>query len=324
MYYPKFLKDNDTIGITALSSGVGHKMDSFNESVSYIQNQGFKVYETKNVRNDSEPSSSALDRAKQFHQILNDPNISAIFCAAGGDFQIETMPYIDFDEIKKHPKWILGASDPTNLLFPMTCACDIATIYGFNGGSFDADGINTYSQQLFDFLKGNNPCLYSSEMHQHLDYYNDGKPILNTKTKYQGNLNCTGRLLGGCFESINDLAGTPYDHVKDFINRYKKDGIIWFFDVFSMNSCDLYRALLKMKSLSYFTYTKAIIVGRVLFENVSELISYQEAFHRACPNLPILMETDIGHTYPHLYLINGSLAHIQIQEGKGSFQYILE
>ena len=30
MYYPTFLKNKDTIGITALSSGVGHKLDSFN------------------------------------------------------------------------------------------------------------------------------------------------------------------------------------------------------------------------------------------------------------------------------------------------------
>ncbi len=44
------------------------------------------------------------------------------------------MPYIDFDSIKAHPKWFLGASDPTNLLFPVTCHCDIATIYGFNAG----------------------------------------------------------------------------------------------------------------------------------------------------------------------------------------------
>lgn len=91
-----------------------------------------------------------------------------------------------------------------------------------------------------------------------------------------------------------------------------------------MNSCDLYRALLKMKSLGYFQYTKAIFIGRVLFENISELITYQEAFHRACPDLTIIMESDIGHTYPHLYLINGALAHIQVQDGKGNFEYILK
>lgn len=324
MIYPKFLKENDTIGITALSSGVGRKLDSFDESIQNIQKQGFQTIESKNVRNNAEPSSSAIDRANQFKELLVNEDIDAIFCAAGGDFQVETMPYINFDEIKKHPKWLLGASDPTNLLFPVTCACDIATLYGFNGGSFDNYGINTYSQACFNFLKGENNTLTSSDIHQDVDFFNDGAPILNTKTEYLGEVECSGRIIGGCFESINDLAGTPFDYVKQFNERYKSDGIVWFFDVFSMNSCDLYRALLKMKVLGYFKYTKSILVGRVLFKNESELISYQEAFHRACPDIPIIMETDIGHTYPHLYIINGSYAHIKVKDGKGQFAYELK
>ena len=36
---------------------------------------------------------------------------------------------------------------------------------------------------------------------------------------------------------------TPYDYVNEFNERYKEDGVIWFFDIFSMNSCDVYRGL---------------------------------------------------------------------------------
>ena len=201
------------------------------------------------------------------------------------------MPYIDFDSIKAHPKWFLGASDPTNLLFPVTCHCDIATIYGFNAGSFDAYGINAYSQSCFYFLKGNNQPLVSSTKHQHVDFYNEGAPILNTSTYYQGEVSVKARLLGGCLESINDLAGTPFDFTQ---------------------------------ILNYFQTTKAILVGRVLFENVSELINYHEAFQRACPNIPLIFETDIGHTYPHFYVINGALAQIDVKQGKGNIQYILK
>lgn len=324
MYYPTFLKNKDTIGITALSSGVGHKLDSFNESIQYIHTQGFQTKETSDVRSNTEPSADAKIRVKEFNTLLEDTSISAIWCAAGGDFQVETMPYIDFDSIKAHPKWFLGASDPTNLLFPVTCHCDIATIYGFNAGSFDAYGINAYSQSCFYFLKGNNQPLVSSTKHQHVDFYNEGAPILNTSTYYQGEVSVKARLLGGCLESINDLAGTPFDFTQVFIQRYENDGIVWFFDIFSMNSCDVYRALLKMKILNYFQTTKAILVGRVLFENVSELINYHEAFQRACPNIPLIFETDIGHTYPHFYVINGALAQIDVKQGKGNIQYILK
>lgn len=324
MFYPNFLEKEDCIGISALSSGVGYKLDSFNESLHYLKSFGVHIIETSSVRNSCEPSTNAQQRIIELNELVDNEFIKAIWCAAGGDFQYETLPYINFEKIKENPKWYLGASDPTNLLFPITCKCDLVTIYGFNAGSFDQYGQNEYANQLIKFLEGKNEIIYSSKLHQHVDFYNDGKPILNTKTDYIGECNCQGRLLGGCFESISDMAGTPYDFVDDFLEKYKKDSIIWFFDIFSMNSCDVYRALLKMKYMGYFKYTKTILVGRVLFENVSDLLNYQEAFKRALPEVNCIFETDIGHTYPHFYMINGAIAQIHVEDGMGKIEFILK
>lgn len=324
MKYPNFLNEkNNTIGVCAMSSGVGHKLDSFDESMEYIKMHGFHVVETASVRNNSEPSCDGLSRVRELNSLIEDENVRAIWLAAGGDFQFETLPYLDFDLIEKNPKWYLGASDPTNLLFPITCKCDIATIYGFNAGSFDTYGINAYSSLCLDFLKGKNSILHSSPKHQDVNFYNDGAPILNMKTEYIGNCDVTGRLLGGCFESIHDMAGTPYDYVEEFNSRYQSDGIIWFFDIFSMNSCDVYRALLKMKYMGYFKYTKAILVGRVLFKNVSDLIDYEEAFKKALHDIDVVFKMDIGHTYPHMYVVNGAKAHVQVLNGSGSIEYVI-
>lgn len=63
MKYPKFLNENNnTIGACAMSSGVGHKLDSFDESMDYIQSFGFHIVESSSVRNDSEPSCDAKTR----------------------------------------------------------------------------------------------------------------------------------------------------------------------------------------------------------------------------------------------------------------------
>lgn len=322
MKYPKLLNEKyNTIGVCAMSSGVGHKLDSFDASIEYIQSNGFHIVETASVRNNSEPSIDAKTRVDELNSLVNDSSVGAVWLAAGGDFQFETLPYIDFDWIEKNPKWYLGASDPTNLLFPITCKCDLATVYGFNAGSFDEYGINEYSSLCLDFLKGKNGELHSSSLHQDVDFYNDGAPILNTKTEYVGNCSVVGRLLGGCFESINDMAGTPYDFVEVFNERYKLDGIIWFFDIFSMNSCDVYRALLKMKYMGYFKYTKAILVGRVLFKNVSDLIGYDQAFKKALPDIDVVFKVDIGHTYPHMYVVNGAMARVEVKDGQGTIDY---
>ena len=47
MKYPKFLNENNnTIGVCAMSSGVGHKLDSFDASIEYIESNGFHIVET--------------------------------------------------------------------------------------------------------------------------------------------------------------------------------------------------------------------------------------------------------------------------------------
>lgn len=68
MKYPKFLNEKyNTIGICAMSSGVGHKLDSFDASIEYIESNGFHIVETPSVRNNSEPSIDAKTRVDELN-----------------------------------------------------------------------------------------------------------------------------------------------------------------------------------------------------------------------------------------------------------------
>ena len=75
MIYPKFLNKNDIIGICALSAGVGHKIDKFNDSLEVLKNQGYKTKETKSVRVNSLVSNTAKERAKELNELIIDKNI---------------------------------------------------------------------------------------------------------------------------------------------------------------------------------------------------------------------------------------------------------
>lgn len=69
--------------------------------------------------------------------MVTDDNVDMIMCAAGGDFALEMLPYVNSENILNNPKWIMGASDPTSLLYYVTTKLDIATLYGHNAGGYD-------------------------------------------------------------------------------------------------------------------------------------------------------------------------------------------
>lgn len=154
MIYPNFIKKDEIIGICAPSAGVGGKKESFDSSIKTIKSYGFKIKETESVRNDSEPSADAKIRGKEFNDLIKDKSVKMIMSASGGDYNIEMLPFIDEEAVKANPKWVMGASDPTNILYYLTTKLDIATLYGHNAGSFDILPLHESQLNTFKIIKG--------------------------------------------------------------------------------------------------------------------------------------------------------------------------
>ena len=155
MKYPKFLTNDSIIGITAPSAGVGVENEDFERSLQQLKERFKDIVETDNVRQEIDVVCPPEERADQLEELIKNKDISAIICATGGDFLTDMLPYINYENIKKYPKWIMGYSDPTNLLYTITTILDIATIYGSNVGSFDSEDLHTSQKIAIDYLKGN-------------------------------------------------------------------------------------------------------------------------------------------------------------------------
>ena len=337
MIYPKFLSEHAIIGICAPSAGVGHKIESFEDSLKVLRAQGWKIWETEHVRVDDLRGGEARQRAEELMSLFSLDAVDAVFSAAGGDFLSEILPYIDWQLLAEHPKWLMGASDPTGILYPMTTICDVATLYGSNGGSFDAtvpceapglsdsgQAVETLRGQLPDylrnmlrFLKGDLPVQESGTMFLGSDIFRlEGGPmVFNQRTVYQSNrdqLNVKGRCIGGCIDVLKDLIGTRFDHTAGFIERYRHDGFIWYFDNFALSTAVLYRTLLQLRYAGWITpeTTRAVLIGRTLFENVECDMTYPDAFRAAFPDIPVIWDMDIGHTVPHFSMINGAMLDV--------------
>lgn len=340
MIYPKFIKSGDCIGVPAPSSGAYDKphANKFANSKLKLEKMGYKLILSENInKSDKCRSASATTRAEEINKMFEDENIDIIMCASGGEFLIEILPYVQFDKILKNPKWVQGFSDPTGLLFPLTTKYDIATIYGNNFGEYGTEQYDRNIIENLQILQGNLLTQKSYEMYEDerlkgdnltgLEGYNYTEKvewkILNNASK----VNITGRIIGGCLDIISEIAGTKYDGTKEFIEKYKNDGIIWYFDNCELSMEELIRTLWKLNEFGYFKYTKGILFGR----NGKQISSLDYTMEQALKdstigalNIPIIYDTDISHKGPCPTIINGAIATIECQDGEGSISFELK
>ena len=135
-----------------------------------------------------------------------------------------------------------------------------------------------------------------------------------------------GRSLGGCLDCIKGYIGTKYDKVNEYVERHKKDGLIWFLEVFEMSTPEVYRTLWQMKNAGYFKYCTGIVFGRPLFIREDYETNFNDTVKEALQDLeiPIICDADIGHVKPQLAIVNGAILEITSQNGKGTVKTILE
>ncbi len=339
MIYPKFLEKGDCIGVPAPSSGAYdelHRIKYVNAKVK-LEEMGYKCILSKNI-NESKMARSApaKARAEEINKMFENQDINFIMCAAGGEFLIEILPYIDFGKILDNPKYVQGFSDPTGILFPLTTKYDIATLYGNNFGEY---GVQEYDRSILEnlqILQGSLVSQNSYEMYEGkraeienptgLEGYNFTDKVEwkivgdSKKTRFRG------RIIGGCLDIISELAGTKYDGTSQFIEKYKDDGIIWYFDNCELSMEELIRTLWKLNEFEYFKYTKGIIFGRNGVQQSFLGYTMEQALKDsvlADLKVPIIYDADISHKGPCFTIINGSIATVESNGGKGSIKFEL-
>ena len=322
MKYPNFIKKNSNIGVCALSAGVGNRLEDYLTSVNVLINSGYNVVETSSVRNNSDRSNDALSRARELDQLITNKNIDMVMCACGGDYQLETVPLINYEHIKKNPKWIMGASDPTNLLFTVTTKLDIATLYGLNACSYSSKEKLEIENNL-SMLKGKLVKQVASKSHiDFIDSINDINKRKKTKWKPSQAINTSGRCIGGCLDVIAKLIGTKYDYTNMFLKKYKNDGFIWYFDNFALDTYNTYLTLLQFKNAGWFDNCKCVLFGRVAFPSNQncQIKTYEEAYKLALGDIPYISEMDISHSKPKMTMINGAIVKVSTKDNSIKFE----
>ena len=334
MIYPSFLKQGNIIGVPAPSDGARDetKINRYNNSKKKLEELGYKISLCDNIFNSTKGrSADAKTRAKEFNEIYKSSDV--IMCAAGGEFLMECLPYIDFDQIKNNPKFICGFSDPTCIIYPVTTKLDIATLYGNNFSSFGAEKWDESQKDFMDLIEGKRVLFNSYDKYEEegirqtgLESYNLTEEVkwmeLNDKE-----YSIEGRIIGGCFDIISMLAGTKYDGINEFNEKYKDDGIIWYFDNCELSMEEVIRVLWKFNELGYFKYAKGVIFGRFGIETTIMDYDVKTCLKDSILNnldIPVIYDADFSHKAQTIPVINGAIAKIDYKNNKATIEYMLK
>lgn len=345
MRYPEFLKEKGTVGFVAPSFGcaVSPYKEGFENALDKWGEKGFSVdlgpncYANEGIGISSTPEKCGKELTEYYLSRENDVLISC----GGGELMCETMEHVDFDAIgKAAPKWYMGYSDNTNMTFLLTTLCDTASIYGPCAASFGMEPWHPCIDDAMKLLLGQKRTMESygkwekegikDEEHPLAPYqcteslalkiYLPGEEVSEGEQMpeaYQAAME--GRLLGGCMDCLVTLLGTKYDKVKEFTEKYKKDGFIWFLEACDLNVFGIRRAMWQMEQAGWFRYVKGFVFGRPVCygQEMMGLDQYGAVLSIAIRHkVPVIMDADIGHLPPMMPLVCGSMAKISAEKDR--------
>ncbi len=330
MIKPPKLNKGDKVAIVSLSRGLlgmpfcKHELDI---AVKRLEEYGLVPVIMPNSLKDMEYLKEHPEaRASDLKQAFMDTEIKGIICAIGGDDTYKTIPYLMEDEefisaVKNHPKIFVGYSDTTNNHL-MLNKLGLSTFYGpcvlTDLAELDKEML-PYTKQYFEKFFVNDPSL---EITSSPIWYYDresygvgevGKPRKSQKEQHgfevlNGGGVVTGRLYGGCLESLYDAyTGERYG---DENKVYAKYGILptideWRDKVLFIETCEekihpdkLEIILDFFKDNKILESVKGVIVGKPIDEVYYE--EYKQVYKRVFSDLktPVLYNVNFGHAVP--------------------------
>ena len=333
MRYPEFLNKNGRIGFIAPSFGCTTEpyRTCFKESLRRFRSRGYKTVLGPNCFRDDGvgKSSSPENCAAEINDFFINDRCDVIISCGGGETMCEDLSFVDFEGIKTaKPKWYMGFSDNTNLTFTLPVLCDTAAIYGPCAPAFSMRPWHPSLSDALGILKGKSFTVssydgweidsFKDEENPFLPYNITEAPCMKTFNA-PGGAAFSGRLLGGCLDSLSILAGTAFDKVREFEERYAEDGIIWFLESCDLNPMSIRRSLWQLANAGWFDTAKGFIIGRPYhfyeemlgMDRVNAVTGILEKY-----NVPIVMDIDLGHLPPAMPLISGACADVYEEHGK--------
>lgn len=323
--YPAPLRPGDLVGVTAPSSGVGAALrPRLQAAVKVVEARGYQVVVGDCMDGDRHVSAPAAERARELMGMLTDPRVRAVVPPWGGETAIDLLPLLDWDALRAaEPTWLVGYSDLSTILTPLTLLTGIATVHGNNlmdtpyvpppgllswldivamepGTTFTQTSPSRYRAQGYD----------DWVTHPEVSELTLDTPGRWTRLDGGGDVVTEGRLIGGCVEMLCNLTGSRYGDPTAFARAPER--LLVYVEACEHDAATICRNLHGMRLAGFFDAAAAILVGRTRAPGLPSLTQH-EAVLDALGDLgvPVLADVECGHVPPYLPIVNGAYGRVR-------------
>lgn len=325
---PAPLRPGDVVGVTAPSSGVSRALwPRLEVAVEVLRRRGYRVRLGRCLEGSGIVSAPAEERAAELMAMLLDPQVRAVVPPWGGELAVEVLPHLDFAALEGvEPTWVVGYSDLTTLLVPLTTRLGWVTLHGQNlmdtpyrvpepllswldVVAADQAGALTQGPSLRHRRQGHDDWVADSSAAEYAFDTEGGWRPLDGRTTH---VEARGRLIGGCVETLGPLAGTAFADVASFADRYAPEGTVVYVEAAEEPAPAVARHLWAMRLAGWFDRATAVLVGRTTAPD-ADGFTQVDASRSALGDLgiPVLLDVDCGHVPPHLALLNGTVTAVR-------------
>jgi muramoyltetrapeptide carboxypeptidase len=317
--YPRPLRPGDRIGVTSPSSGVAEALRGrLDVAIRELESRGYEVAVGRCMDGSTHISAPAAERAAELTAMLTDPAIRAVVPPWGGETAIDLLPLLDFERIgRAEPTWLVGYSDMSTLSTPLTLLTGVATVHGNNlmdtpyrtpeglvswldivtaapGEAFTQTPPGRHRSGGYDDWVGN-PGVRDLTLDAEGTW---------TRLDGTGDVDVEGRLVGGCIETLANLAGTPYLSTSSFAGDA---GLLVYVEACEDNAFTICRDLHGMRLAGFFDRAAGVLVGRTHAPDSRTLSQHEAVLDALGPlGVPIVADVECGHVAPWLPLVNGA------------------
>lgn len=326
--FPAPLRPGDRIGVTAPSSGVDTGMLSrLDVAMAILAERGYEVVVGECMAGASHVSAPAPQRASELTDMLTDPTIRAVVPPWGGETAIDLLPLIDWAAVAAaDPTWMVGYSDISTLITPLTLLTGIATVHGNN--LMDTpyhppqgllSWLDVVTMEAGTTFTQTSPGRYRDQRHDDYRAHPDVADLTLdasgrwTRLDSADDVDVQGRLIGGCIEVLCNVAGTGYGDVAAFAGRQAPEGLVVYVEAAEHDAATICRNLHGMRLAGFFTGANAVLVGRTRAPGISSLTQHEAVLDAlGCLGVPIVADVECGHVPPWMPLVNGAMCRVQL------------